>query len=166
MHLPEQGFYSAFYLSVVWREKYTHLLLLLFYYKPQPKSKPYRSQCCSVFNDKHAGALQSLQSLQTDRKGEGKKQKHEDLRMVILRRQEFRSSELREEDASSPHSEESPVSPPSVVSVPILGLLCKRKISHNLLHNLQMSKWIPTAWRCQHLFPIVPVYSQGKRLFT
>lgn len=94
-----------FFLLVVWREKYTHLLLSLLYYKPQMNSKPSRSQCCSVFNDEHAGALESLQSSQTDRKGEDKKQKHEDLRMVILRRQEFRSSELREEDASSPHSE-------------------------------------------------------------
>lgn len=56
--------------------------------------------------------------------------------------------------------EQSPRPPPCRVSAPILGLLCKRKISH--IH-LQMTKWIPTAWRRQHLFPIVPLYSQWKR---
>lgn len=148
MHIPEQSFYSAF--LVVKQEKFVQaLLLFVVHYKAQTKSEPYRSQCCSKVQWQTSWCLIEFTVL-TDRQRKGQETKARRLTdghptkggILLLWVKCRRCNALG--------------LPLSGVS----GLLCKRKISH--IH-LQMSKWTPTAWRCQHLFPIVSLYSRWKR---
>lgn len=69
MHSQEQSFSSAF----LWCEETTAVII---YISLQSQNQNLaRVSDAQIFNDKLAGALQSLQSSQTCRKGKDKKQK-------------------------------------------------------------------------------------------
>lgn len=65
MHLPEQSFYSAFF--VVWREKFTEVLLLFIFHLSQNKNL-ITVNTAQIFNDKWGSTSQGLQSSQQAKK--------------------------------------------------------------------------------------------------
>lgn len=79
MYLPEQSFYSALFLFsffFLWREErntHNHCYYLYFITNLSPNQSLREFNAAQTFSDKWSGALQSLQSWQTDTKWKNKK---------------------------------------------------------------------------------------------